>query len=77
MPCNYDQHGLYTTVLRGVQDGKIIEELRLINSVSRCLIPYTEYNEYQTCAENPDLRLILSNTTEAGLNVIWTENNSN
>ncbi|SHO51144.1 tagaturonate reductase [Desulfopila aestuarii] len=62
-----NQHGLYTTVLRGVQDGKTVEELRLINSVSRCINPYSEYDEYLKCAENPDLRFILSNTTEAGI----------
>lgn len=62
-----DQNGLYTTVLRGVQDGKNVEQLRRITSVSRCLNPYAEYDEYVQCAENPDLRFIISNTTEAGI----------
>jgi len=61
------QNGLYTTVLRGVQDGKTVEDLRLINSVSRCLNPYSHFTEYMKCAENPDLRFIVSNTTEAGI----------
>jgi tagaturonate reductase len=61
------QQGLYTTVLRGVQDGKTVEDFRVINSVSRCLNPYGEYDEYMKCAENPDLRFIISNTTEAGI----------
>ncbi|HAP56194.1 MAG TPA: tagaturonate reductase, partial [Sphaerochaeta sp.] len=30
------QKGLYTTVLRGVQNQKTVEEYRTINSVSRC-----------------------------------------
>lgn len=62
-----EQNGLYTTVLRGVQDGKTVEDLRLISSVSRCLNPYTQHGEYLKCAENPDLRFIISNTTEAGI----------
>ncbi|MDY4610220.1 MAG: tagaturonate reductase [Sphaerochaetaceae bacterium] len=61
------QKGLYTTVLRGVQNGKTVEEYRCINSVSRCLNPYRDYADYMACAENKDLRFIISNTTEAGI----------
>jgi len=64
-----DQKGLYTTVLRGVQNGKTVEEYRTINSVSRCLNPYHEddYQQYIALASSPDLRFIVSNTTEAGI----------
>jgi tagaturonate reductase len=61
------QKGLYTTVLRGVQNGQTIEELRPIKSISRCLNPYSRFDEYLGCAENPDLRFVISNTTEAGI----------
>lgn len=61
------QKGLYTTLLRGVQNGKTIEESRPITSVSRCLNPYSQFDEYLRCAENPDLRFVVSNTTEAGI----------
>jgi tagaturonate reductase len=61
------QQGLYTTVLRGVHKGRIQEELRPITSVSRCLNPYSQYDEYLACAENPALRFVISNTTEAGI----------
>jgi tagaturonate reductase len=64
-----DQKGLYTTVLRGVQNGKTVEEYRTINSVSRCLNPYKaeDRSEYLKLAESEDLRFIVSNTTEAGI----------
>jgi tagaturonate reductase len=62
-----EQKGLYTTVLRGVQNGKTVEEYRCINSVSRCINPYRDYETYMAVAENPDLRFIVSNTTEAGI----------
>jgi tagaturonate reductase len=62
-----DQKGLYTTVLRGIQDGKAVEDFRAITSVSRCLDPYAQNAEYMKCAENPELRFIISNTTEAGI----------
>ncbi len=61
------QKGLYTTVLRGVQEGKEVSELRTIRSVSRCLNAYTEHEEYLKLAESPDLRFVVSNTTEAGI----------
>lgn len=63
------QKGLYTTVLRGVQNGKTVEQYRTINSVSRCLNPYKadDRAEYLKLAESEDLRFIISNTTEAGI----------
>lgn len=63
------QNGLYTTVLRGVQNGQTVEEYRAINSVSRCLNPYHEADraEYLKLATSKDLRFIVSNTTEAGI----------
>jgi mannitol-1-phosphate/altronate dehydrogenase len=61
------QRGLYTTVLRGLAEGRKTEEFRAVRSLSRCLNPYTRFDEYFDCAENPDLRFIFSNTTEAGI----------
>ncbi len=71
-----DQKGLYTTVLRGVQGGKNVEEFRTIGSVSRCLNPYKseDYAEYLKLAESEDLRFIVSNTTEAG--IAYSEGNT-
>lgn len=64
-----EQKGLYTTVLRGVQNKKTVEEYRTINSVSRCLNPYKagDYAEYMKLAASKDLRFMVSNTTEAGI----------
>ena len=61
------QNGLYTTVLRGIEDGKEVEELRAVTSVRGCLNPFTQYDEYIAQADNPDLRFVFSNTTEAGI----------
>lgn len=62
-----EQNNLYTTVLRGMKDGKPTVETRAINSVSRSINPYTNFDDYIACASNPDLRFIVSNTTEAGI----------
>ena len=61
------QNGIYTTVLRGVQNGKPVEEFRKVTSVKGCINPFTQYDEYIKLAENPDLRFLISNTTEAGI----------
>lgn len=62
-----NQDGLYTLYLRGIQNGRTVEEKRIVSSVSRGINPYSEFDEYLKCAENPDLRFIISNTTEAGI----------
>ncbi len=62
-----DQNGLYTTVLRGVQNGQTVSELRTINSVSRCIQAYAEYDTYMDLSKSEDLEFVVSNTTEAGI----------
>ena len=44
-----------------------MNDKRVISSVSRCLNAYEDYEEVMRCAENPELRFILCNTTEAGI----------
>ena len=44
-----------------------------VTSISRALNPYTQYEEYIALAESPDLRVLVSNTTEAGIEYLGTE----
>lgn len=62
-----DQDGLYTLYLRGFENGQKVNDKRIISCVSRCLNAYTDYDALMQCAENPDLRYIACNTTEAGI----------
>lgn len=62
-----EQEGLYTLLLRGRENGQKTEHKRIISSVSRCINPYEDYGAFLKNAENPDLRFIVSNTTEAGI----------
>jgi len=62
-----EQEGLYTLYLRGFQNGQKVNNKRIISSVSRCINPYTDFEALLACAENPDLRFITCNTTEAGI----------
>lgn len=62
-----EQDGLYTLILRGRENGRAVSRTRVISCVSRCLDPKADWEALLRCAENPDLRFILSNTTEAGI----------
>jgi len=62
-----EQDGLYTLFLRGIQDGKEINQHELITSISRGINPYKDWNAYLETAANPDMRFVVSNTTEAGI----------
>src|SRR5699024_638764 len=61
------QDGLYTLLLNGVENGKLIEEKEIINCINRGLNTYKEYDLYLKAAENPNIRFMISNTTEAGI----------
>lgn len=62
-----EQGGLYTVLLRGIQGGTPVEEKEIVTSISRGLNPYSDFPGLLKCAENPDLRFVVSNTTEAGI----------
>jgi len=62
-----EQDGLYTLYLQGMNEGRAIQEHSVINSISRGINPYTQHAEYLKIAENPELRFVFSNTTEAGI----------
>lgn len=61
------QDGLYTLYLQGMKEGEAVREHSTISSVSRGLNMFTQYDEFTKLAENPELRFIFSNTTEAGI----------
>ncbi len=62
-----NQNGRYNLILRGIDNGKEINDRYEISSISRAINPYADFDEYLKLAENPDLRFIVSNTTEAGI----------
>lgn len=62
-----EQDGLYHVNLQGLQNGKEVDSIQLIDVVSRGLNPYAQYDEFLKLAENPEMRFVISNTTEAGI----------
>ena len=62
-----EQDGLFTLYLNGIKNGEVVSEHSIISSISRGINTYTDYDEFLKVAENPELRFITSNTTEAGI----------
>jgi len=67
------QDNLYHVKLEGVKDGQPITETDLIDCVQDSLNPYSEYEKYKQYFLSPELELIVSNTTEAGISRIEKE----
>lgn len=63
----------YNLYLRGIENGETVNERTHIDVISRCVNPYTEFDVYMELAANPDMRFIISNTTEAGIEYLGTE----
>ena len=61
------QDGLYHVNLQGFDNGKQIDSIRMIDVITRGINPYTQFTDYLKLAENPDMRFVISNTTEAGI----------
>lgn len=67
------QDGLYHVIERGVEGGKEVNRATLVSAVNRCIDPYKDYKGYLATALNPDIDLIISNTTEFGICYDGTE----
>ena len=62
-----EQDGLYHLNLQGILDGKPVDSIDLIDVISRGINPYRDFQDYLKLAEQPEMRFIVSNTTEAGI----------
>ena len=62
-----NQDGLYHVILHGIDAGEIRKETRLVTCVNKAINPYESFSDFLAQGENPDLRIVISNTTEAGI----------
>ena len=62
-----EQDGLYHVNLQGLDKGNTVNSIELIDVISRSLNPYSQFEEYLKLAEQPEMRFVVSNTTEAGI----------
>ena len=62
------QDGLFTVLVRGLdENGQPVKEYRTVECVQREIDPGSAYADYLALASNPDVRFVVSNTTEAGI----------
>ncbi len=61
------QDGLYHVNLQGIDAGEAVDSVQMIDVINGGLNPYTHFDDYLALAENPDIRFVISNTTEAGI----------
>ena len=64
------QDGLYTLCMRGLINGQPVEENVISSAISRVLSAGKEWDTVLQCAHNPDLTIIISNTTEVGIELV-------
>lgn len=62
-----EQNCVYTHIMRGLENGVPKVNKQIVDSISRTVKPYDDFQSYLELAHNPDFRFIFSNTTEAGI----------
>ena len=62
-----EQDGLFTHAIKGIENGQSIEEYILNASISRTLSARKQWQEILDCAKNPEMQVVISNTTEVGI----------
>lgn len=61
------QDCLYHVNLQGRLNGEVVNSLTRIDCISRALNPYTQNQAFMALADQPEIRFVISNTTEAGI----------
>ncbi|HVS96137.1 MAG TPA: tagaturonate reductase [Puia sp.] len=64
------QDGLYTLCVRGIEDGHKVEENIISSAISRVLSARDQWSEILQLAHKPEMQIIVSNTTEVGIQLV-------
>ncbi|TAH08441.1 MAG: tagaturonate reductase [Runella slithyformis] len=64
------QDNLYTVCVRGLEDGQLKDEATTITAISRVLSAQDNWQAVLQTARNPHLEVIISNTTEVGIQYV-------
>jgi len=62
-----EQDCLYHLNLQGLNEGQAVDSAEMIDVISRGINPYRDFEDYLKLAEQPEMRFVISNTTEAGI----------
>lgn len=65
-----DQDGLYTLHVKGIEKGEKIEEDIICSAISRVVSASSDWSEVLKCAQNPAMGIVISNTTEVGIQLV-------
>lgn len=61
------QNNKYHIVLRGAKNGKPVEDVYKVDVLEGVVDPFNDINKFYALAREDDLKIIVSNTTEAGI----------
>src|SRR4051812_15625095 len=64
------QDCLYTLCIRGLQNGESVEENSINASISRVLNAQEDWEQVLKCAHDQNMQIIISNTTEVGIQLV-------
>ena len=62
-----EQDNLYTACVRGLEKGVMVSQNIICEAISRVLSAQTEWSEILKTAHNPAISVVISNTTEVGI----------
>ncbi|MFN6062087.1 MAG: tagaturonate reductase, partial [Bacteroidota bacterium] len=65
-----EQDNLYTLSIRGVKNGQNVNENIICSAISKILHVNAQWSDVLNSAANPSIQIIISNTTEAGLQYV-------
>src|SRR6202012_2308503 len=64
------QDALYTLCVRGIDGGQKVEENIICSAISRVLSARDQWQEILALARNPAMQIVISNTTEVGIQLV-------
>lgn len=62
-----EQDGLYTVCLEGVENGNKVQSKEIVDVLSDFINPFEQYQKFLDYAHSQTLKVVVSNTTEAGI----------
>ncbi|MEA5259582.1 tagaturonate reductase [Arcicella aquatica] len=72
-----EQDGLFTHAVKGLENGQKVEEYIINASISRTISARSQWKEILACAKNPEMQIIISNTTEVGITLLENDKITN
>lgn len=70
------QDSLYTLSIKGIENGQRIEENIICSAISRVLTAGKDWEAIMDFARNPNLQVVISNTTEVGIQLVEDDINN-